>query len=83
MEALKRVIYTMEGEETVSLFEAADEREREKLEEIQKEREGLFHRFGDKVIVLDGQHYAMTYGIIQDVESGEIKSVHPKRIRFV
>jgi len=83
MEQLKKVIYTLEGEITISLFEAADEKERKRLEDLQKEREGVFHRFGDKVKIINDQPYAETYALVQDVETGEIKSVFPTRIKFV
>jgi len=83
MEELKRVIYTLEGENTISLLAVSSEKEQEELKEPQRTREGLFHRWGDKIRIFEGQHYAETYGIVQDVETREIKSVFPTRIKFV
>jgi hypothetical protein len=83
MEQLQKVIYTLEGEKTIRLSEAGNEREKERLKEMQKEREGLFHRFGDRIVIIDGQNYPETYGIVQDGETGEVKSVCPIRIKFI
>jgi len=83
MEPLKEVIYTLEGEKNIGRYEVASEKEREELKEKQKERKGLFLRFGDKVIFIDGHPYTETYGIVQDIDTGEIKSVFPTRIKFV
>ena len=82
MEELKKVIYTMEGETTISPFAVVEEKQKE-LEEQQKKRDGLFHRWGDKIVIINGQHYTETYGIVQDVETNEIKSVFPTRIKFL
>ena len=49
MENLRKVIYSLEGEHCISTFAAPNEKEQEKLKEKQKERRGLFHRFGDKI----------------------------------
>jgi hypothetical protein len=83
MEELKRVIYTMERENAISPFAGADEKEQEELEEQQRTRDGLFHRWGDSIRMFNDKYYAETYGIVQDIETGKIKSVCPKRIKFV
>ena len=83
MEELKRVIYTLESERDINYFEIAGENARTKLKEKHKEREALFHRWGDKIVTIDGQYYHETYGIVQEIETGEIKSVFPTRIKFI
>ena len=83
MESLRKVIYTLEGENTISRYEVVGEKARKELEEKQKERRGLFHCFANKTIMIEGQHYSVTYGIVEDFETGEVKDVIPTRIRFV
>ena len=83
MEQLQRVIYSLEREKDISRYEVVGEKEQKKLEEKQKKREGLFHRWGDRIVTIEGQNYPETYGIVQDDETGEIKDVVPKRITFV
>ena len=83
MEHLQKVIYSLEGENTINRREVDGEEEQRKLEEKQKKREGLFHCWGDKIVTMDGRSYPETYGIVQDVETGKINSVFPTRIKFV
>ncbi|MBN2777867.1 MAG: hypothetical protein JXR36_09500 [Bacteroidales bacterium] len=42
------------------------------------ERKGLFHQWGIKVFEApNGTHVPETYAIIEDIETGEIKTVFP------
>ena len=71
---LRKVIYSMEGEYSISSFEIPknDIRQQEVLREMKKERQGLFHCFDN-----DG------YAIVEDIETGEVQKTIPKRIRFI
>jgi len=74
---LRKVIYTLEGNVEMGFNPIETETE------VRKERKGLFHRWANE-LVLDnnGQNVQQTYGIVEDIATGEIKNIVPIRIKF-
>lgn len=83
MDHLRKVIFTLEGEKTIGRYEVPSEKERKELEEKQRKREGLFHRWCDKVSIIDGQSFTETYAIVEEIETGKLIDVLPKRIQLI
>lgn len=80
MENLRKVEYTLQGEEELGFNDYENDEEREKA---LKERKGLFHRWGESYRWIDNKYYSETFGIIEDDESHQIMQVVPKRIKFI
>lgn len=80
MENLRKVEYTLQGEEDLGLYDYANEEEQEKA---LKERKGLFYRWGEAYCQVEGKVYTTTVGIVEDCESHQIEQVVPKRIKFI
>ncbi|MDP2420092.1 hypothetical protein [Sediminibacterium sp.] len=48
-----------------------------------KPKPGFFHRWADEIEYHDEKDFAVTYGIVEDAESGQVYKVIVDQIRFV
>ena len=80
MENLRKVKFTLEGQVDLGLSDYDNDEEREK---ITKEREGLFHAWGKEILPDNDSSIGQEVGIVEEVETGRIYHVIPKRIVFV
>lgn len=80
MENLRKVKFTLEGQVDLGVFDYDNDQERE---EITKERDGLFHAWGNEILTDNGRSIEQEVGIVEEVETGKIYHVIPKRIVFV
>lgn len=80
MENLRKVKFTLEGQVDLGLSDYDNDEEREK---ITKEREGLFHAWGKEILPDNDRSIEQEVGIVEEVETGRIYHVIPKRIVFV
>lgn len=82
MSELKKVVFKLDNTED-GFFDHKTDEERKEAEELQKEQEGLFHRWGDEIVTDEetGAKLQKTVGIIEDAK-GEIHKVEPEFIKF-
>lgn len=80
MENLRKVKFTLEGQVDLGFHDYGNDEEREK---ITKEREGLFHAWGKEILPDNGRSIEQEVGIVEEVKTGKIYHVIPKRIVFV
>ena len=80
MENLRKVKFTLEGQVDMGLSDYDNDEERE---EITKERDGFFHAWGKEIIPDNDRSIEQEVGIVEEVETGKIYHVIPKRIVFV
>lgn len=80
MENLRKVKFTLEGQVDLGFLDYDNDEEREK---ITKEREGLFHAWGKEILPDNDRSIEQEVGIVEEVETGRIYHVIPKRIVFV
>ena len=80
MENLRKVKFTLEGQVDLGFLDYDNDEEREK---ITKEREGLFHACGKEILPDNDRSIEQEVGIVEEVETGRIYHVIPKRIVFV
>ena len=79
MENLRKVKFTLEGNEELGLFDYTPE----EAAETTTNREGLFHTWGTEIISADGKCLDQSIGIVEGVSSGKVYHVIPKRITFL
>lgn len=80
MENLRKVKFTLEGQVDLGLYDYENDEERE---EITKERDGLFHAWGNEILTDNGRSIEQEVGFVEEVETGKVYHVIPKRIVFV
>lgn len=76
---LRKVKFTLEGNEELGLFDYAPEEE----SEMTTTRNGLFHKWGTEIISVDGKCLEQSMGIVEEVSSGKVYHAIPKRITFL
>ena len=79
MKNFRKVKFTLEGIEELGLFDYIPEEASEKT----TTREGLFHTWGTEIISVDGKCLEQSIGIVEEVSSGKVYHVIPKRITFL
>ncbi|HBK31564.1 MAG TPA: hypothetical protein DDZ78_08085 [Porphyromonadaceae bacterium] len=81
---LRKVLFRLDDTE-YGCFDHDTDEERERVEEEQKEREGLFHRWGDHIVVDEetGAKLQETIAIVEDSD-GKVYELNPRLInRFI
>lgn len=79
MRDLRKVTFTLEGQEDLGYLDYETEEERENAT---KQREGFFHCWGNEVNFVDGKQIERVVGIVEENETHKIYHVTPKRIIF-
>ncbi len=80
MSNLRKVRFTLEGQEDLGLRDYENEAEREKTT---KERDGWFHAWGNECFWNEDKLIEQVIGVVEDAETGKIYHVIPKRMYFV
>ncbi len=85
MENLKIVRFTLEGQEEMSVGDYWENMPEEKTEEITKLRNGYFHTWGNESFwnLEEGKSVERVIGVVEEIETGIVYHVIPKRITFV
>ena len=78
-DSLRKVKYTLEDVEDGGFLDYKEE----EREEIQKERDGLFHCLGNELVWNNGEALTVTVAFIEDCDTHEIKHIVPKRVQFI
>lgn len=78
-EELRRVLYTLESSNSYGYLDYDNDDAQGIATE---EKEGLFHRWADEVITENEKTFMNTYGLVENIKTGQIEEVVPKRIRF-
>jgi hypothetical protein len=82
---LRKVTYTLEHEFSLSPSDICSDdfqKGMAELQELKKERQGLFHTFANRVIMVEDNNFQETYGLVEDLETGEMREIVPIRIKF-
>ena len=79
-ENLRRVIYNLKNEDYVEpgAFDVSEE----EYNLYHEEKDGYFHRWADEIVFEDEEPFQRTYGIVEDAETGQVKHIVPKQIKF-
>ena len=82
MSELRKVVFRLDNTKP-GFFDHETDEEREKFENEQREREGLFHRWGDRIVTDSetGAKLLETVAIVEDLD-GNIYKVIPELIQF-
>lgn len=80
MENLRKVKFTLEGQEDLGL----NDYENDEQERVTKERDGQFHTWGNECFWdEEGKLVEQVIGVVEETETGKIYHVIPKRMYFV
>ena len=80
MENLRKVKFTLEGQDDLGLKDYENDAEQERTT---KERDGQFHTWGNECFWNDGKLIEQVIGVVEEIETGKVYHIIPKRITFV
>lgn len=66
----------------LGVFDSEDSEEQKKFDEEIKQRDGLFHCFGNEVVMVEGVNFSQTVAIVEEVGTGNVFQIAPSNIQF-
>ena len=83
MQNLRTVKFTLESQEDMTVGDHATGMSEKESEEITKTRDGYFLAWGNECFWNTGKLIERVVGIVEEIETGKVFHVIPKRITFV
>ncbi|GEM_PF-1438506 len=83
MENLRKVNFRLLTDPNLGLFDHSDDEDEEReFNDQTKNRNGLFHCWGNEPVKIDGQNFQQTFAIIEEVGNGIIFKIKPENVIF-